>query len=57
MSKVFRAKFAAALRKQFPSEPQILYDKLFKQNRVVYAKQPFAGPQQVMNTWAAIHIK
>jgi hypothetical protein len=48
MSKVFRAKFVAELRKNFSSVPQSLYDKLFKQNWVVYAKQPFAGAQGVV---------
>lgn len=48
MSKVFRAKFVAELRKHFSTEPQTLYDALFKQQWVVYAKQPFFGPQQVI---------
>jgi Putative transposase/Transposase zinc-binding domain len=48
MSKVFRARFVAGLRKDFPGEPQSLYDSLFKQQWVVYAKQPFAGPGEVI---------
>ena len=48
MSKVFRARFVAALRKDFPAEPQSLYDTLFKQQCVVYAKQPFAGTGEVI---------
>jgi hypothetical protein len=48
MSEVFRARFVAELRKNFSSEPQALYDKLFKQNWVVYAKQPFAGAKEVV---------
>lgn len=48
MSKVFRAKFVAALRKHFPTEPQSLYDALFKHQWVVYAKQPFAGAKEVV---------
>ena len=48
MSEVFRAKFLAELRKNFSTEPQSLYDKLFRQNWVVYAKQPFTGPQEVI---------
>src|SRR6266498_2349263 len=39
MSKVFRARFVAELRKHFPTEPQSLYDALFKHEWVVYAKQ------------------
>jgi Putative transposase/Transposase zinc-binding domain len=48
MSKVYRARFVAALRKHFPEEKQLLYNELFKKDWVVYAKQPFAGPQQVI---------
>lgn len=48
MSKVFRARFVAELRKGFPPQPQSLYDQLFMQNWVVYAKQPFSGPKQVI---------
>jgi hypothetical protein len=48
MSKVFRARFVAVLRKMFPQEPQSLYDALFKQRWVVFANQAFAGPTQVI---------
>jgi hypothetical protein len=48
MSKVFRARFVAELRKDFPKQPQSLYDALFKQSWVVYAKQPFTGPEEVI---------
>ena len=48
MSKVFRAKLVGELRKNFSMEPQSLYDKLFKHNWVVYAKQPFAGAEAVV---------
>jgi len=48
MSKVFRARFVAGLRKNFPTQPQSLFDALFKHKWVVYAKQPFAGPQSVV---------
>jgi len=48
MSKVFRARFVAGLRKDLPAHPQSLYDALFKQQWVVYAKQPFAGPEEVV---------
>jgi hypothetical protein len=48
MSKVFRARFVAGLRKVFPAEPQLWYDALFKQHWVIYAKQPFAGAEEVI---------
>ena len=48
MSKVFRGKFVAELRKGFPTEPQSLYDKLFKRRWVIYAKLPFAGAEEVI---------
>jgi hypothetical protein len=47
MSKVFRAQFVEQLRLQF-NLPQILYDKLFTKEWVVYCKKPFAGPLQVV---------
>lgn len=47
MSKVFRARFVEALRKEFDLE-DILYRKLFSHNWVVYSKRPFFGPQQVI---------
>jgi hypothetical protein len=47
MSKVFRARFVAHLRKEF-KEPQTFYDQLFQHHWVVYAKQTFYGPQQVI---------
>jgi len=47
MSKVYRARFVAALRKEF-KEPQSFYDQLFKHHWVVYAKQAFYGPEQVI---------
>jgi hypothetical protein len=48
MSKVFRARFVAALRKQIPGLAQSLFDSLFKNEWVVYARQPFLGPKQVV---------
>jgi len=48
ISRVFRARFVAGLRKQIPGLPQSLYDTLFKKEWVVYAKQPFLGPKQVV---------
>lgn len=47
ISKVFRARFVERLRKEF-DKPQVFYDKLFSKNWVVYAKQPFARPQYVV---------
>ncbi|MGB0444360.1 MAG: IS91 family transposase, partial [Flavobacteriaceae bacterium] len=41
MSKVFRAKFVAELRKSKAKVPQKTYDKLFSKPWVVYAKQAF----------------
>jgi hypothetical protein len=48
MSKVFRAKYVAELRKQLPGLPQSLYDKLFSKKWVVYAKSPFSKPENVV---------
>lgn len=47
MSKVFRARFSAFLRKQF-SLDDILFGTLFGKNWVVYCKRPFYGPTQVI---------
>jgi hypothetical protein len=48
MSKVFRARFVAGLRKELEPQPASLYESLFKHNWVVYCKRPFVGPQQVI---------
>lgn len=48
MSKVYRAKFVAALRKEKLSIPQDVYDKLFSKEWVVYAKKPFGKPEHVV---------
>lgn len=48
MSKVFRARFVAGLRKELEPQPTIFYESLFKQNWVVYCKRPFLGPAQVV---------
>lgn len=48
ISKVFRAKYVAELRKQIPGLPQSLYDKLFSKNWIVYAKPPFSKPENVV---------
>jgi hypothetical protein len=53
MSKVYRARFVSALRKlraekQWPVPEKNFFDALFKHEWVVYAKRPFAGPEQVI---------
>lgn len=48
LSPVFRARFVAALRRQFPKQDRSFYDALFKTPWVVYAKQAFGGPKQVV---------
>lgn len=47
LSMVFRAKFNAGLQKQLPQEKQFIRE-LYKTDWVVYAKEPFAGPGQVI---------
>jgi hypothetical protein len=47
LSGVFRAKFIAAINKHYPQEPSF-NRKLKKTNWVVYAKEPFGGPEQVV---------
>jgi hypothetical protein len=47
MSKVFRARFVAALRKELMVD-KTLTDKLFAKRWVIYCKQPFYGPKQVI---------
>ena len=47
MSKVFRAKYVALLRKQLPNH-QALYKQLFNKSWVVYAKPPFSGAHNVV---------
>ena len=64
LSKVFRGKFVAGLKQRFgvgqfklagstailadTAEQRRLYDALYKNDWVVYTKQPFAGPAQVL---------
>lgn len=48
MSKVFRAKYIALLRKSELKIPQSVFDKLFSKNWVVYAKKPFFKPEFVI---------
>lgn len=47
MSKVFRAKYIEALRKEIP-QLEHLYKKLFDKKWTVYCKQPFFGPSMVI---------
>lgn len=47
MSKVFRAKFTEILSNEIPI-PQAIRKEIYSKNWVVYAKQPFNGPQQVI---------
>jgi hypothetical protein len=53
MSNVFRAKYMECIREQFKrlqqdALPRTLRDALFSKAWVVYSKQPFGGPEQVM---------
>ncbi len=48
MGRVFRAKYAALLRKSKVPVPQEIYDKLFGKKWVVYAKQQFHTPKYVV---------
>ncbi len=48
VSKVFRAKFVAHLRKNLPDLKQSLFDKLFENEWVVFAKRPFIRPETVV---------
>lgn len=49
MSKVFRARFVAALRKRLVTRQHPdFYEGLFKNQWVVYCKRPFLGPSQVV---------
>jgi len=47
LSRVFRGKFLAALQKYLPQEKRFTRE-LYKSDWVVYAKEPFAGPDQVV---------
>lgn len=47
LSRVFRGKFMAALQRHLPQEKP-LTRVLYKTDWVVYAKEPFAGPDQVV---------
>lgn len=49
MSKVFRGKFMALLKEKLSTEVnKQLIDDLYKNEWVVYAKRPFAGPESVV---------
>jgi Putative transposase len=48
MSQVFRARFVAALRREFKGLEPIFYNALFNTPWVVYAKRPFGSPKHVI---------
>ena len=48
MSKMFRAIFVKMLRKEIPELKKELFDGLFKQNWVVYAKPPVLKPETIV---------
>lgn len=48
MSKMFRAKFVALMRKRLPDIPQSVYESLFTKQWVIYAKPPFSKPHNVV---------
>jgi Putative transposase/Transposase zinc-binding domain len=47
LSKVFRAKMIASLRKRMTIDPMLI-ESLFAKNWVVYAKRPFGSPKSVI---------
>ncbi len=47
LSKVFRGKFMAGIQKIIPLQKDLIRS-LYKTDWVVYAKEPFAGPEQVV---------
>lgn len=48
LSKVFRARFIAALRKNIPGLDRDFYNQLMTKHWVVYAKRSFSGPKHVI---------
>lgn len=48
ISKVFRARFVAGLRKELENTAFDSYESLFKNEWVIYCKRPFLGPWQVI---------
>ena len=47
LSSVFREKFIKALKRKLPQTKKFI-SELYKTNWVVYSKEPFAGPEQVI---------
>jgi len=47
LSNVFRGKFIGALKKKLPQTEKFI-DDLYETDWVVYSKEPFAGPEQVI---------
>lgn len=48
MSKVFRARFVAGLRREFPEQDRTFFTSLFEKPWVVYAKRPFQHSKAVV---------
>src|SRR5690606_22408514 len=48
LSKVFQARFIAALRKNIPGLDRDFYNQLMSKDWVVYAKRAFGRPRQVI---------
>lgn len=48
MGKMFRGKYCHLLKESLPDEYGDIQQQLYKQKWVVYAKQPFGGPEQVI---------
>jgi hypothetical protein len=48
MSSVFRGKYCHLLKDKMPEEYKQIQNQLYKHPWVVYAKQPFGGPEQVI---------
>lgn len=48
LSKVFRGKYVALIKKEIPDLPKKAVNEMYKHKWVVYAKQPFGGPAQVI---------
>ncbi len=47
LSAVFRGKFIESIKRQFPQDKSFI-SELYRTQWVVYAKEPFAGPEQVV---------
>ena len=48
MSRVYRGKYCHLLKQELPQEYAQIQSSLYKHDWVVYAKQPFGGPEQVV---------